>query len=396
MVWTMTEKTGSRSGFILVVISHALNHMYDALIPILYPPIMSEFSLTYSMVGMLAMGYRMSSAALQLLMGFLGRFVRRKILLSFGMIWQCSSNSFTAFAQTFQHVLISRSLAGIGSSPQHPTGSSFIAENFPRERVGRALGINIAGGMAGGFIAPFLGTFILQLMGWRTSVLMFSIPGLLVGVAFLFVREQKRSQAWSGASSLSVMIEGLHEVFRNRIVLGVMLLETVMAFRMGARDFLPSYFINNLQLTPVESGMVFTLFVAAGVPAPYFWGYLSDKMERRKIVILVMAASALLWYTLSFATNIPQLLLVLLPIGFVGQGVGGVIQGFVAEATTGENRDLIYGIYFTLAFTLGSFSPFIMGFISDSYGFQATFTWVAFVSILSVVLAVLLLRQKHD
>lgn len=371
----------------LVITSHALNHTYDSLLPILYPPMISEFQLSYSLVGMLVMGYRLSSGALQLLMGFLGRFVRRKVLLGFGMIWQSVTNSFISVSQRFEQILVNRILAGVGSSPQHPTGSSYIAENFSKNQLGRAFGANIAAAQVGSFIAPFIGSLLLSRLGWRTTMLAFSIPGLMIGLAFLFVMEPKRSREWSGTSSLSILLKGLRTVLSDRIVLTAMVVEMVMAFRIGARDFIPSYLIRDLGVAPLEVGVLFAIFVGAGIPAPYFWGYLSDKVERRKVVMFAMGLACALWYLLPYARDSLQILTVLVPLGFAGQGVGGIVQAFVAEVTTQENRDLIYGLYFTLALTLGSFTPVILGYLADSFGFPVGFSYVALVSLLAVVAA---------
>lgn len=370
-----------------MIASHALNHTYDSLLPILYPPMISEFQLSYSLVGMLVMGYRLSSGALQLLMGFLGRFVRRKVLLGFGMIWQSVTNSFVSFSQGFEHVLVNRMLAGVGSSPQHPTGASYIAENFSKNQLGRALGVNIAAAQVGSFITPFIGSLLLSSLGWRTTILAFSIPGLVIGFAFLFIVEPKRSREWSGTSSLGMLLKGLKMVLSDRIVLTVMTVEMVMAFRIGARDFIPSYLVRDLGMAPLEVGVLFAIFIGAGIPAPYFWGYLSDKVERRKVVMFAMGLACVLWYLLPYARDSIQILTVLVPLGFAGQGIGGMVQAFVAEATTQENRDLIYGLYFTLAFTLGSLSPVILGYLADSFGFLVGFSYVALVSLLAVVAA---------
>ncbi len=379
------EKKSVKIGFILVSSSHALNHIYDTLLPVLYPTIISEFNLSYSLVGLLVMGYRLSSGALQITMGFLGRFVRRKILLGVGMIWQTLMNVSISVSNGFENVFVSRTLAGVGSSPQHPTGAAYIAENFSKKQIGRAMGLNLTAAQAGRFLAPFMGTLLLPILGWRTTILVFSIPGLVVGVAFLFIKESKRSSNSGGQSSLAVLSKGLREVFRNRTVLVIMVLETVMAFRAGAADFIPSFLVRGIGMSSLEAGVLFTVFLGSGLPAPFFWGYLSDRFERRKILMLVMGMACILWYLLPYGRDNIQFLMILIPLGFVCQGVGGLIQAYVAVATTMENRDLVYGIYFTLAYTLGSFSPVIQGSLADSFGFQASFWYVALISIFAVI-----------
>ncbi len=374
------------SGFILVSISHALNHAYESLLPILYPLLLSEFGLSYSLIGIISMGYRFSGGLLQLVMGFLGRFFRRKYLLGFGLIWTSLANAFMITAQNFSHILVSRSLAGIGSSPQHPTGAAYIADTFPKNQLGRASGINLAVATLGRFITPFIGSIILVSLGWRNTALLFTVPGLIVGVAFLIMAEKKRSEKWNGMSSFRVMSNGVMDVLKNRVVLIVMVVEMVMAFRIGASDFIPSY-LSKVGLSPLETGFLFTVFLGAGLPSPYVWGHLSDRIERRKIVMLAMGLAAILWYILPLNQTYLGLLITMVPLGFACQGVGGVIQAFVAEVTLPENRDIIYGIYYTLAFTLGSFSPVIIGYLADTLGFQASFTYVGIISLSAVVAA---------
>jgi FSR family fosmidomycin resistance protein-like MFS transporter len=381
----MAEKNRLRdSGFILVVVSHALNHAYEALMPVLYPMLIAEFGLQYSAVGLLVMVYRLTGGAFQLVMGFMGRFYRRKVLLGVGMIWQAVTNIFLGFSPGFTQMLAARSLAGVGSSPQHPTGSAYIAEAFDSKQLGRALGINIGAASLGRLMAPLAASLLIPVIGWRSTLLAFSGLGLVVGAGFLLIKETKRPGSWSGASSLRELRKGIRDIFRSRVVVIVMVVETVMAFRVGISDFLPTYFTEALGMPSVSSGLLFTGFLVAGLPAPYFWGLMSDRLERRVVVMGAMGAAAALWFLLPLVNGSVLLLPLLLMLGFVGQGVGGVIQAFVAEATEPENRDIIFGVYFTLAFTIGSISPVIFGVLADSYGFQTAFLYVSTVSLLAV------------
>jgi MFS family permease len=137
----------------------------------------------------------------------------------------------------------------------------------------------------------------------------------------------------------------------------------------------------------LEVGVIFTVFLGSGIPAPYFWGFLSDRYNRRNIIMLVMASASVFWLLLPYGSTSTHFLVMLIPLGFVSQGVGGIIQAYVAVTTRKENRDLIYGIFFTLAYVLGSFSPVIQGFLADSLGFYVSFTYVGLISALAVIVA---------
>jgi MFS family permease len=381
----MVEKSKFRdSGFILVVVSHALNHSYEAIMPVLYPLLIKEFNLQYSSVGLLVMGYRLTSGAFQLLMGFMGRFYQRKLLLRVGMIWQAISNAFLGFSTGFNQMLTSRSLAGIGASPQHPTGSAYIAETFKSRDLGRALGINIGAAGLGRFMAPLAASLLIPLIGWKPTLLCFSALGLIVGTGFLLIKEPKRPGKWSGTSSLRDLATGVRAIFHDRLVVIVLIVETVMAFRIGISDFLPTYFTEALGMSSSYAGLLFTGFLVSGLPAPYIWGLLSDRLERRFVVMLAMGTAAALWFLLPLLVNSLLLVPLLLVLGFVGQGVGGIIQAFVAEVTESENRDIIFGVYFTLAFTIGSISPVLFGLLADTYGFRSAFIYITSISVLAV------------
>lgn len=375
------------SAFRLMATSHGLNHSYDSLLPVLYPSIISEFNLSYGSVGMLAMGYRLTAGVLQIVMGFLGRFLRRKMLLGVGMIWQSVANFLTSGTQGFEQILTMRTLAGVGSSPQHPTASSYIAENFSKRRLGRVMGVNIAAGQIGSFITPLVATLLLPQIGWRGTIFAFSIPGLLVGVMFLLILESKHSQMQYKTASLSLLVKDLREILRSGPILAVMAVQTVMAFRIGAGDFLPLYFERDLGMTQFEVGALYAIFLGSGIPAPYFWGYLSDRFERRKVIMLAMGLASVLWFILPYSRDSFPLISVVVMLGFMTVGVGGVVLAIVADRSGQVNRDVAYGIYFTISFALGSFSPLILGSFADAYGFQTGFMYVAVISLSSVMAA---------
>ena len=204
---------------------------------------------------------------------------------------------------------------------------------------------------------------------------------------FLFIAESKRSVDGAGQFTLTLLVDEMRKVLRNRTIVMVMVVEATMAFRMGASDFIPSYLVKDLNMTPATAGILFTVFLGSGLFAPYLWGVLSDRFGRSRVLMLAMGGAAVFWYLVPYGRNTLQLVLILIPLGIACQGVGGIIQAFVGEVTTQENRDLVYGIYFTLAYSIGSLSSVILGYIADSFGFQISFTCVALFSVSATVAA---------
>jgi len=117
-------------------------------------------------------------------------------------------------------------------------------------------------------VAPFAASIVLLSLGWKSVVLIFSIPGFLVGVAF-YLFQKKTFRYLVRLSSFKLLSKGLAEVLKNRAVLVVMIVEMVMAFRIGASDFsLPS---------PLESGINFN----------GFWGFIHDFLRSRCARVLL-------------------------------------------------------------------------------------------------------------
>ena len=123
--------------------------------------------------------------------------------------------------------------------------------------------------------------------------------------------------------------------------------------------------------------------IFGGVFGPFFWGYLSDRMNRRPIIIGVLAASSVLYLLLRMVTNIWLLIPLLFLIGFMVQTV--VVQSVLSESVERSQLDQIFGLYFTLGFTLASFSSIIFGYAVELFGFGWGFIYIAGITAVSII-----------
>jgi MFS family permease len=125
-----------------------------------------------------------------------------------------------------------------------------------------------------------------------------------------------------------------------------------------------------------------------GVVGPFFWGYLSDRMKKKLLIIGVLAGSALLYLTLSVVDNVWFLVPILFFIEFMVQTV--IIQSVLSELVDKTQLDQVFGLFYTLGFTLGSFSSVIFGLIVETYGFQIAFSYSTAVTSISILPAFLI------
>ena len=93
------------------------------------------------------LGVQHSRQRLQAVYGFVVPYLRRGVILGVGNCVLGLSVVASGFASSFSHFFTTRLIGGIGSSPQHPVGSSMLASHFGAAR-GAHLGFSFNRGTA--------------------------------------------------------------------------------------------------------------------------------------------------------------------------------------------------------------------------------------------------------
>ncbi len=364
-----------------VILLHMLNHVISGAMPILYPDIMDEFGISYGQLGLIRSASTFAAGFPQMLVGLMRRWFSGRVLVGAGNLINSVMNIAAALSRGFWSFLGFTIVAGMGSSTQHPVGASLItAATDPNER-GKMLGLNQSfPSMAFSFV-PLITAYLITRVGWRSTLGILSVPALLLALYMLvFVRG---SSSIEGKTRDALNLGKLREQLRNKNVLSISLLRSVMAFRMGVRTFLPLYFIDVLGLTPEKSSLLYSVLLFGGVFGPVFWGWLSDRVNRKPLVIGIMVASSIGYLLLNWVTSFWGLVVLLFLIGFFVQTV--VVQNVLSDSVPREQLDQIFGLYFTIGFTLASFSSVIFGYVVEWFGFYIGFTYIAAVSVVSLV-----------
>ncbi|MFA9436791.1 MAG: MFS transporter [Candidatus Bathyarchaeota archaeon] len=390
----MTEDNkGKQSGQLVwsVIILHMLNHVIGGSMPMLYPDLMDEFNISYAELGLIRSAAGLASGVPQMFVGLFRRWFSARVLISAGNMINALMNIGISMGSGFAQFLGFSVIAGVGSSVQHPLGASIVSHGSDPKDMGKMLGLNQAVPSIAFAFTPLITAYLLTKMGWRSTLGILAIPALTLSLVILFFI--KGSSDVEGKSRDALNWGKLREQLKNRNVLSISVLRSVMAFRMGVRTFLPLYFIDILGFTSERSSILYAILLGGGVLGPFFWGWLSDRVNRKPLIIGIMIASAAGYFLLNFVTSFWGLAVLLFFIGFMVQTV--IVQSVMTDSVDKSQLDQIFGLYFTIGFTIASFSSAIFGWVVEVYGFGVGFSYIAVVSAVSLLPAFFIQEPRN-
>jgi sugar phosphate permease len=368
-----------------------LNHVIGGSMPMLYPDLMDEFNISYAELGLIRSAAGLASGVPQMFVGLFRRWFSARVLISAGNMINALMNIGISMGSGFAQFLGFSVIAGVGSSVQHPLGASIVSHGSDPKDMGKMLGLNQAVPSIAFAFTPLITAYLLTKMGWRSTLGILAIPALTLSLVILFFI--KGSSDVEGKSRDALNWGKLREQLKNRNVLSISVLRSVMAFRMGVRTFLPLYFIDILGFTSERSSILYAILLGGGVLGPFFWGWLSDRVNRKPLIIGIMIASAAGYFLLNFVTSFWGLAVLLFFIGFMVQTV--IVQSVMTDSVDKSQLDQIFGLYFTIGFTIASFSSAIFGWVVEVYGFGVGFSYIAVVSAVSLLPAFFIQEPRN-
>lgn len=155
-----------------------------------------------------------------------------------------------------------------------------------------------------------------------------------------------------------------------------------------------SIYMASLGLTKSEIGTLFTAGAVAGAVSSPFWGSLSDRYGRKKVLIFSMAVFAAVFVGYAFSRNYIHLVLVQLGEGLAWASMGSTAVALVADVVPEESRGKAMGIYNMTWNTGWIIGPTMGGVISDHFGFMTTFLLCTGLTIAGLFLATFLIPGR--
>lgn len=358
-------------------------------INLLVEPIKADLGISDTQVSLLqGFAFALFYSVMAVPLGRLADRGNRRNLILAGVLAFSFATMSCGLATGFTTLFLARMAVGVGEATLTPAGASLIGDYFPREKLGRAMGLFtgatfVGSGLALIFIGAmlgWLGTAELKLPGlgpvadWRAAFLLAALPGLAFCMLMLSVREPPRAgvatQAFEPIATVARHVRDHPRLFVP-LFLGLPLLA---AGQFAINAWTPTFLIRQHGWTPAETGAGFGLMVMTCSPLGVIaGGWLADWLHvrgRADANLVVPAFGALLAAPFAlafpFAPEASFSLALLAPALFFGSmPFGAGTAAFLALAPNRMRAQLL-AIYLLVANLVGAGAgPWLIAFTSD-------------------------------
>ena len=354
----------------------------------LFPHLKAEWNLSDKQLGALVsvVSVTVALGALPVAL-FADRVSRVKSIVAMALIWSLATIS-CMWTRAYGQLLAARSVVGLGEAGYGSVGAALIASHFPSRMRGALLAGFFASASVGSVLGVLLGGLIAAQWGWKAAFGVVGVPGLLLALLYLKVRDYDTVQLAPALDakrqSLGETVKHIVQVLaRTRTMLWVCIGGAAQLIVVSALwSWLPSFLNRVHGVPPAQAGIKAALVVLAGAAGAVLWGAVVDRVgarrPRRKL-----AAMALLC-VLAMAVLVSAFALQLAPSA---QWALIMVGGFLATCTVGPVSaiviDVIHpGVRATGSSVLALFQnlfglaagPFIAGVLSDAWGLVPALT----------------------
>ncbi len=391
-----TEKTAERTAiFSIVCGAHFVNHFQSAMLGVIYPLMMKELGMTYIAIASLAAVYNTLGSVFQAAYGLVVPYVRRGVILGAGNCLLGLSVAAAGFASNFNHFFTARLIGGIGSSPQHPVGSSMLASHFGDAR-GRALAFHSTAGQIGSLFAPLLAAVLVTYLGWRGVFWTVGAFTTIVGIICFVFRDSLRTASAERPKSRLAPAgwQAYKTCFKDKNILLVSLVFMAGAAGRGQdinEVYIIPHFVHDFNLSITYGAFLFTFIQVGSLIGPVVWGWISDRFDRKLVIQASLLMSALCTLWLAWQREVSAGLFVnLLVYGAAVTSRQTLTQALLADLVGEDLFDAAFSLYYFIGFVSIPFWTVITGGVMTHYGFGPAFTLISTSYLLAMSLLVLL------
>ena len=366
------------------------------------PTLIAVWGMSRGQAGFIITVTVLASAIGGWLAGILADKYGRVRVLQLTILWFAFFTFLCGFTQSYEQLLVTRALQGLGFGGEWAVGAVLIGEMIRPEHRGKAVGTMQSGWAVGWGAANILYVLLYQLLpealAWRAMFWVGILPALLV----FYIRKNVKEPEVFSATKDKITQRGGHflEIFSPSLlrttVLASMMTTGMMVGYYAVFTWLPTFLKTERGLSVMNTGW-YTMVVIVGSFIGYLAAaYLSDHIGRKKTFFIFASGSAIIavLYTLIPISN-SMMLFLGFPLGFFVSGNFSGCGPFLTELFPSRVRGSGQGFVYNVGRGLSAFTAPIVGTMSGGMSLGQSIGIVAVIGFTVVILMVSLFPETR-
>ena len=345
--------------------------------------IASDFKQDISMLGLITSSFLIGIGIFQIPAGILAaKYGPRKIAI-YGILITSSAAFLSGLSTDLFHMVVLRFIVGLGMACFFGPSVILISKYLGKGSEGLGVGLLNSAHALGGIIGIFGWIILAEVTGWRISLMLSGLLGIVTGLLLIIALIREKIQIDFG-----IKISELRQILFNKslIVLGIALL----GFQIGSNltlTFIVFYLADYLNIDPRIAGFVgsFNLLIAL-VSSPLF-GKIYDRIKDAKKLLIISGIVMSSSMAMIAANTLYVIILSIIIAGFFLAG------GFVIVYTKAKQVEGLHAEYETLAVSyvngISLFNafwvPIVFSFIVNQSGYSLAWFLGGFLTLLLVL-----------
>jgi MFS family permease len=392
------SKSYSNYVFVLLFLLYMFDYIDRMVVTSMFTSIEKDWGITHTQSGLLVSAVYWAIVLLTFPVSILvDRWSRTKTIGVMAIMWSLAT-ALCALTGNFVQLFMARMLIGVGEAGYAPGGSAMISGLYPIDKRAKMMGIWNAAIPLGSAIGVLLGGIIAVKLGWKHAFGIVALPGLIVAILFLFVKDYKTVDlSFIDKAQNKVKMES-KDIFREfiskpSVILTYFGMAAVVFVTTSMLTWLPTYFEKVRGIPQQTAGqMASSVMLLALIGAP-LGGFLTDRWRKSKpnARLLFPAISTLLSAIVLFIA----LALLKGPMQYICLLIFGLLILTFISGAAAVTQDVIhpglratsYAIAVVVQNLLGaSTAPIIMGKIYDLTNIQTALSSLPFVLLIGALL----------
>lgn len=392
------SKSYSNYVFILLFLLYMFDYIDRMVVTSMFTSIERDWGISHMQSGMLVSAVYWAIVLLTFPVSILiDRWSRTKTIGVMAIMWSIAT-AICALTGNFVQLFMARLLIGVGEAGYAPGGSAMISGLYPIDKRSRMMGIWNAAIPLGSAIGVLLGGIIAVKLGWKHAFGIVAIPGLIVAILFLFVKDYKTVDlSFYDTARNKVRMESKDMVrefvTKPSVIFTYFGMAAVVFVTTSMLTWLPTYFEKVRGISQQSAGqMASSVMLLALVGAP-LGGYLTDRWRKTKDTARLLfpalstfLAAIVLFIALALLKGSVQYIVLLifgvLVLAFIS-GAAAVTQDVIHPGL----RATSYAIAVVVQNLLGaSTAPIVMGKIYDLTNIQTALSILPLVLLIGALL----------